>query len=43
MLIRPAFRYGTFMGYSLHNGVEPIGKVYSQYKLAVLALRGVQS
>lgn len=43
MKIRPAFRFGIFLGFSLHNGVEPIGKIYGQYKLAILALQGVES
>lgn len=42
MSIRVAYRNDTFLGYCLHNGVEPIGKVYSQYKFAVLALRGIE-
>lgn len=38
MSIRPAYRLGRFVGFSLHNGSEPIGKVYENYKHAVLAL-----
>lgn len=42
MTIRPAYRFDNFLGFYLHNGVEPIGKVYRNYKHAVLALRGIE-
>lgn len=38
--IRPAYRNGRFVGFSLWNG-EPIGKAFAQYKLAALALRSL--
>lgn len=41
MTIRPAYRYNCFIGFSLHNGAEPIGKVYALYKLAALALEAL--
>lgn len=38
MSIRPAYRFGRFVGFCLHNGAEPIGRVYPLYKQAALAL-----
>lgn len=38
--IRPAYRIGRFVGFSLWNG-EPIGKAFGLYKHAVLALAAV--
>lgn len=45
MSIRPAYRKDSFVGFCLHTGAEPIGKVYRAYKLCYRALLtfGVQA
>lgn len=37
LTLRPAYRFGRFVGFSLHNGIEPIGKAMT-YKQAMLLL-----
>lgn len=40
MSIRPAYRLGRFVGFSLWT-TEAVGKVYRSYKLAALALESL--
>ena len=43
LMIRPAYHRGCFVGFALHNGSEPIGKVFAQYKHCAMLWAAVTS